>query len=609
MTTTPDAPARRGWRKVAALKGGTASDLWLYLRYQTLSKLLLALVVMPLFSLLATLLIASTGRASITSGDFTGFALSPQGAALAITATLLVGLVVVLDIAAFVIAELARLRGTPIRTGRQLLLRAVGSVPRFLHPSMLLFLAHVVVVVPLAGLGPTLSVLSWVRIPNFVTEVIVNSTTLSILYVIVLLVLAVLSFFLIVTVQAMFTDDLNPWQAMGASMKFVRRHWWAITVTLVRGPLVLGSIVLGFMVVVFVALALLALLLPESVTATRFSAVLATLLLAGAIGFFLLFLVPIELRNLTRAYAVLTDAVPVGPREEVRVADRRARPRLVAAAAAALAAAMGASALGAHFFEELFINEHRIVVIAHRGGGDLDAENSLEGVEAAIGAGATWSEIDIQRTRDGAYVVNHDATFARLSGVSRTSSEMTLAEIQELSITNAFSPGRPARRVPTIEQMMDVAKDRIGLFVELKGATADERMVDDMVDLIKERGVQDQVALIGLDHALMSYVETTYPEILTGYLYYFGVGDTASLDFDYLIIEEGVASSSRVHELQEAGRKVVVWTVNTEDSINRFAGSRVDGIITDVPVEVAEGVAAKRERDDLELILDSILGE
>ena len=183
---------------------------------------------------------------------------------------------------------------------------------------------------------------------------------------------------------------------------------------------------------------------------------------------------------------------------------------------------------------------------------------------------------------------------------------MTLAEIQQLSIANAFTPGQPARAVPTIEQMMDVAAGRIGLLVELKGDTADRTMVDDMAALVKARGLEESVALIGLDHDLMVYAESTYPELLTGYLYYFGVGDTTSLGFDLLIIEEGVASSERVSDLQEAGRKVVVWTVNTEDSIDRFAGSQVDGIITDVPVEVAEGISAKQERGDLERVIDAI---
>lgn len=596
-------------RRRTALKGGTLSDIWLYVRYQVLSKLFLALVVMPSYRFVAGWLIASRGRTSVTSGDFADFVFSLPGLGLAVLTTLLVGFLVVLDIAAFVIAELARLRGEPPRTGRALLLEALRSIPRFLHPATLLFLLYVALVVPLVKLGPSLTALDWVQVPNFVTDVIVRNPVFLSLYIGVLTLIGVLAFFLIVTVQAMFVHDLDPWRAMRASTRFVARHWWSVIVTLVRGPLILGSAVLLAAAVLIVGLLVLTALLPEDVLAVRFSAVLISVVAAAVMGFLVFVLVPIELRNLTRTYAVLDDAIPADAREDVRAADRGARPRLLAAGAGALAAALVVAALGALFFDEVFGQDRAIEVIAHRGGGDLDAENSVEGVQAAAAAGIPWSEIDIQRTRDGAYVVNHDATFARLSGDQRSSSEMTLAEIQELSITNTFQPGAPARPVPTIEQMLDAAAGRIGLFVELKGDTADRRMVDDMAALVRERDMVGSVVLIGLDLDLMAYAESTHPDLLTGYLYYFGVGDTADLDFDFLIIEEGVASPSRVEDLQSAGRRVVVWTVNTEDSIDRFAGSRVDGIITDVPVEVAEAITVKQERDDLERVLDAVFEE
>ena len=201
--------ARRGWRRIA-LKGGTLSDLWLYLRYQALSKLLLAVVVMPLYRLVFTALMTSADRTYITSGDFKDFALSLQGLGLALISTLLVGFLVVVDIAAFVIAELSRLRGTPIRTGRELLRQAIGSFPRVLHPGTFVLLCYIVVVVPLAGFGPTLDVLSWVKVPNFVTEFIVNDPRYLWPYVTVVVALGILSFFLSMTVPAMLARIISP---------------------------------------------------------------------------------------------------------------------------------------------------------------------------------------------------------------------------------------------------------------------------------------------------------------------------------------------------------------------------------------------------------------
>lgn len=54
---------------------------------------------------------------------------------------------------------------------------------------------------------------------------------------------------------------------------------------------------------------------------------------------------------------------------------------------------------------------------------DLDPFRAMiasAGLEAAIAQGAQWSEINVQRTKDGHYIIHHDATFKRLAGEPRT---------------------------------------------------------------------------------------------------------------------------------------------------------------------------------------------
>ena len=148
----------------------------------------------------------------------------------------------------------------------------------------------------------------------------------------------------------------------------------------------------------------------------------------------------------------------------------RAGTRLPVAVMLALCAA------GA-LFMEVFISDiqssHETAVIAHRAGGILAAENSLEGLEEAISHGAYGSEIDVQRTSDGHYVINHDSTFSRLCGVSKKASEMTLEEIRQLTITDSSGGETMTAKIPTLEEMLDTCGDRCVLFIELKGETAE----------------------------------------------------------------------------------------------------------------------------------------
>lgn len=74
-------------------------------------------------------------------------------------------------------------------------------------------------------------------------------------------------------------------------------------------------------------------------------------------------------------------------------------------------------------------------------------------------------------------------------------------------------------------------------------------------------------------------------------------------------MEEAEASPEKVADLKAQGKEVIVWTVNTEESIQRFVNSEVDGIITDYVLDVQAGIKARDERTDFEVIVDAVLGE
>ena len=116
-------------------------------------------------------------------------------------------------------------------------------------------------------------------------------------------------------------------------------------------------------------------------------------------------------------------------------------------------------------FDTLFPAEKETKIIAHRGGGNEAPENTVAGIETAYELGAYGSEIDIQRTKDGAYVILHDGNFERVAGDKRKPEEMTLKQIQKLSVD-----GEP---IPTFEDALAASKGKIVLFTELKGKTAD----------------------------------------------------------------------------------------------------------------------------------------
>ena len=156
-----------------------------------------------------------------------------------------------------------------------------------------------------------------------------------------------------------------------------------------------------------------------------------------------------------------------------------------------------------------------------------------------------------------------------------------------------------------MEELLDHGKGKVKLFLELKGESADHDMADYIVKAVKERDMTDDVVLISLDYDVIDYAERLYPEIETGVLIFGAVGDVTHLNCDAIIMEEEMASVvSTVRNIHSAGKKVGVWTVNTEPAMRRFLDSEADMVITDDILMANEVQKELDERTDYEVLED-----
>lgn len=104
-------------------------------------------------------------------------------------------------------------------------------------------------------------------------------------------------------------------------------------------------------------------------------------------------------------------------------------------------------------YDDAFTDVEPPKIIEHRAGGTMASENSLEGLELAIRHGCYASEIDVQRTKDGYYIINHDNDFKRLAGVAKAPSGMTMDEIRGLRIQDTTGNGQELSVVTMEEEM------------------------------------------------------------------------------------------------------------------------------------------------------------
>lgn len=101
-----------------------------------------------------------------------------------------------------------------------------------------------------------------------------------------------------------------------------------------------------------------------------------------------------------------------------------------------------------------------VFVAMHRGDWRNFPENSEGAVLSAIRLGADIVELDVQRTKDGRFVLNHDATLDRTTTGKGRVEDRTLAEIRKLRLRDG--KGRPSEYgVLTLEEALALTRGKI----------------------------------------------------------------------------------------------------------------------------------------------------
>ena len=563
--------------------------------YQVVSKVLLTGLLFVLQKL-AYLLFRSAGRAAVTSGDFLFMFTTWQGWVLLVIGFMALLLYTVLDLNAKILLSGNLLHGER-KPFYRTILDSLRQIPRFLQPGGIWIILYVTLLTPMIGIGLSISLTSGLHIPTFITSFIQSKWWLNLLYSAGIIAFVLFGISRIFCMHGIILDDMPAGKAMAQSGRLFRENWkdflkqhvlFVLRTVLAVIPAFL--VVWGIPIIFFVVLSMVVPQLPER---------LVTLLIAliGALGTMTVsFLItPFYIMKSTQLYYYYKSGVSVQYPSEIQRRPWWYKILLVLIPVFVVGAALHMDRL----FDTFFPQESKVEIIAHRAGGTLAPENTAAGIYAAYDAGADGSEIDIQRTKDDYYVVNHDATFARVAGVKKKPKEMTLEEVGQLSVG-----GEP---VATLEDMLEASADRVTLFIELKGETADKRMAEDTVQMLREKGLEDQCVIISLKYDLISYIEDNYPDIMTGYLTFLSLGNTAGLNCDYLALEEESATGANIEAIHEQGKKVLVWTANNRDSQKHFLLSDADGLITD---EVTQAVDLKEKiarRTDLERIMDVLL--
>ncbi len=270
-----------------------------------------------------------------------------------------------------------------------------------------------------------------------------------------------------------------------------------------------------------------------------------------------------------------------------------------------------------------------IDVIAHRGASAYAPENTVVAFQRAIDMRADWFELDCRLSRDGHVVILHDNDLKRTTNCEGTVADKTLAELKTLDAGSWFSPDFAGEPIPTLGEALDLAKDRIGVYIEIKSCADDGPLIQQLLEIIgdrsrldkktraammaaveasgtpnleltrksiaavRERGMKRQIVIQSFSPIICFVSCVEAPELRTEFL---GSDDKEKPEqwdlfvrFGKLIgvagfnVDHKSLTRARLDAFHDMGKSVAVWTVDEEADMRRLARWGVDAIITNRP--------------------------
>ena len=203
----------------------------------------------------------------------------------------------------------------------------------------------------------------------------------------------------------------------------------------------------------------------------------------------------------------------------------------------------------------------RPLLLGHRGARAVRSipENTLQSFDRALADGCDGFEFDVRLTADGVAVVCHDP---QCGGVN-----IAQARVEEL----------PA--LPRLEDVLARYHERAFLDVELKVAGLEAMVAATVGRFPPQRGFVISSFLPEVLERMHAEADAIHLGLICETRA--ELGRWTELPVEYVIPHHKLAGREVVSMIRDAGKKVMVWTVNDTNAMRRFAKAGVDGIISD----------------------------
>ena len=226
-----------------------------------------------------------------------------------------------------------------------------------------------------------------------------------------------------------------------------------------------------------------------------------------------------------------------------------------------------------------------VSAIAHRGFSKAAPENTLAAYRKAIELRPDFMECDVRRTKDGQLIVIHDKTVDRTTNGKGLVADMTMAELRQLDAGSWVGPEFAGEKLPTFEEVLDLAKGQTVLVIEIKEAGTE----DLVVEMIRSREMSGEVMLCSFHYKVGVRMPALDPQIPFSPIIH--IPEPAGPEEAVRLADEAAAvngaiwavnyqaiTPALVDATHSANMLLEAWTVDDEADMRRLVDLGVDVI-------------------------------
>lgn len=204
------------------------------------------------------------------------------------------------------------------------------------------------------------------------------------------------------------------------------------------------------------------------------------------------------------------------------------------------------------------------LLIGHRGYFANFPQNTMASFKGAVDIGVDMIELDVQMTKDGEIVIEHDNNLSRI-GQNGSIGDYTYQQLLEMDFGLYFSKDFAGTKIARLSQLLDFMKSypEIKIYIELKDIGENEEFIKKVYGLVKESEMMSQCYFASFQKNYLEKFKQIDANCKTIYIISNYDKSTFALNYvDIYSLYEKNISQEYINIIHKQKKPVFVWTVD-----------------------------------------------